>query len=142
VGQGPGAVGNQQENEMKIELGKSYTSNGEPATIRYIDGKSPDFPVLAELPDGTIRHFTAEGKHNITMPSKFDLVEVSPYADWEIDQKVMVSDDGVLWRKRYFAGVNSEGKPIVFYDGATSWSTSEKLLWPLIRLPTAEELGE
>ncbi|MDO4673329.1 MAG: hypothetical protein Q4A76_10490 [Porphyromonadaceae bacterium] len=48
--------------------------------------------------------------------------EPSPYEDWKIDDKIEVSDDGECWYRRHFAGVNENGKPMVWGDGATSWS--------------------
>ena len=50
--------------------------------------------------------------------------EKQPNIDWskvQIDTKVLCKDeDG--WHRRYFAGVNDEGKPLVFYFGANSWT--------------------
>lgn len=37
-----------------------------------------------------------------------------------IDTPVLVSNNGEKWYRRYFAGVNDEGKPLVFPDGRTS----------------------
>lgn len=47
--------------------------------------------------------------------------------DWNkvpIDTPVLVSNNGETWYRRYFAGVNDEGKPFVFPDGRTSWSNA------------------
>jgi hypothetical protein len=52
-----------------------------------------------------------------------DLIEVSPYEDFKIDDKVLVWDEGGLKHRRYFAGVSISGKPMAFVDGNTSWST-------------------
>jgi hypothetical protein len=53
----------------------------------------------------------------------FNLVEINPYADWKIDDKVLVWNDPLYKKRRYFAGtVSDDGKPMVFDDGATSWS--------------------
>jgi hypothetical protein len=57
-----------------------------------------------------------------------DLIEVTPYDDLQIDDKVLVWNDrkGTLAKfKRYFAGVSRNGKPLAFSDGATSWSTED-----------------
>jgi len=55
-----------------------------------------------------------------------DLIEVSPYEDWNIDDKVLCWDDdwdyGVT-QKCYFGGLNKDGIPTVFLNGTTSWST-------------------
>lgn len=45
--------------------------------------------------------------------------------DWSkvpVDTPVLVSNDKEFWYRKYFAGVNDEGKPLVFPDGRTSWS--------------------
>lgn len=53
-----------------------------------------------------------------------DLIEVLPYQDFKIDDKVLVWEEGSCEKyKRYFAGVDENGKPLVFWDGKTSWSS-------------------
>lgn len=50
-----------------------------------------------------------------------------PEVDWSkvvVDTPVLVSVDGDFWLNRYFAGVDDEGKPLVFPDGRTSWSNA------------------
>lgn len=50
---------------------------------------------------------------------------IEPVNDWSnipIDTKVLVSDNGEFWYNYYFAGVDKEGRPRVWHDGATSWS--------------------
>ena len=76
-----------------------------------------------------------------------DLVEVTPYDDFEIDEPVMVRDRHTKWRRRYFAGVSSDNKPMAWASGATSWSAapttcvSNALVWNECRRPTEEELN-
>ena len=49
--------------------------------------------------------------------------EVSPYADWPIDAKILVWDEGETTRhKRHFAGVSKDCKPMSWVSGGTSWS--------------------
>lgn len=50
-----------------------------------------------------------------------------PEIDWSkvaVNTPVLVSVDGDFWLNRYFAGVDDEGKPLVFPDGRTSWSNA------------------
>lgn len=57
---------------------------------------------------------------------------VEPAVDWSkvpIDTKVLVSDDGVTWQKRHFAGVKLGGKPTVYIHGMTSWSAGDTTGW-------------
>lgn len=51
-----------------------------------------------------------------------------PEVDWSkvpVDTPVLVSDDGVNWKRRYFAKVNNTGEIFAFSCGATSWSADE-----------------
>ena len=52
-------------------------------------------------------------------------MDFEPYIDWSeipIDTKVLVSNDGTEWKRRYFA--KYEDKEIYYFlHGATSWST-------------------
>ena len=49
------------------------------------------------------------------------MVEETNWAKIPVDTKVLCKDeDG--WHRRYFAGVNDKGKPVVFYFGANSWT--------------------
>ena len=129
-----------------IEMGKKYTSNGKPVTIRYVDGKAKEYCVGAEFENGDIRLFSSTGESIIGKPSRLDLVEVSPYAGWKIGQRIMVSIDGVTWCKRYFAGIDGVGGyALTWANGATSWSRDihrASMAWKYARLPTPEELGE
>jgi hypothetical protein len=58
-----------------------------------------------------------------------DLIEISPYEGFKIDDKVLVWDDGYEHEKilRHFAGTNSNtGKPGAWQHGRTSFTTYEK----------------
>lgn len=49
-----------------------------------------------------------------------------PSVDWSkvaVDTKVLVSDDGGKWFKRYFASYE-DGRVYVWYGGGTSWSNN------------------
>ncbi len=51
--------------------------------------------------------------------------EVGPYANWQIDAKIWVSDEDRDWRlKGHFAGIDDEGNPTIWQDGQTSWTSS------------------
>lgn len=60
---------------------------------------------------------------------KWQCIDIGEYlgiVDWEsvgIDTPILVSDDGVQWCKRHFAGYKN-GKVWAFYYGATSWSNN------------------
>ena len=61
--------------------------------------------------------------------------EASPYADWPIDAKILVADsDKGPKQKRYFAGVSTNGKPMGWISGGTSWSESHTYEWDYAEL--------
>lgn len=51
------------------------------------------------------------------------LFEVSPYVDWKIDDKVIVTGSDGEGRRRYFAGMKND-KPCYYRGGKTSWSAT------------------
>ncbi len=68
------------------------------------------------------------GDCSLTRSSGRDLIEVQSYADFQIDDKVLVWDDtgtDIQKVKGYFAGVSVEGRPMTFVNGATSFSAVE-----------------
>ncbi|MDD3644363.1 MAG: hypothetical protein PHR19_02425 [Bacteroidales bacterium] len=59
-----------------------------------------------------------------------DLIEVSPYADFKIDDKVFVWDEDIEDKeKKHFAGLDVNGLPTAWYDGRTSFTETERLSW-------------
>ena len=61
--------------------------------------------------------------------SILDLVEVSPYADWKIDDKVVVWDNKLFIFDRHFAGVDEKSGDIIVYpEGRTSWTTCDDMV--------------
>ena len=67
-------------------------------------------------------------------PSPF-IEEVSPYADWPVDAKVYVWDEGGPKLKRHFAGVDDDGYPLTYVVGKTKWSSGgEVIRWDYAEL--------
>lgn len=134
---------------MKISMDKKYrTRNGRAVRVLCVDRKCDEFPVVAAVlsSDGkeTIHTFTAEGKYALgDHKTPTDLVEVSEWDDFKIDDLVMVrnTDDGA-WNLRHFAGVDSKcDRPSTWVDGTTSWTANRsKSIWIYCRKPTEEEL--
>ena len=60
--------------------------------------------------------------------------EASPYADWPIDAKILVWDEGKTKDKRHFAGITPEGHPKAWNDGYTSWTTNTWSSWDYAEL--------
>ena len=72
-----------------------------------------------------------------------DFTPYTPPTDWskvEVDTKVLVSDSGKKWVKRYFARYDVNSKKLyVWDDGTTSWSANGRMLpWTYAKLYTEE----
>ena len=131
----------------KIEMGKKYRTRGGVKVNRVlcVDRRDGAYPVVVELELGEIEVYTTEGQaiYNNDSEHYLDLVEVSPYEDFKVDDPVMVSNNETFWGKAHFAGVNSEGKPMAYINGKTSWSTGGcARVWEYCRKPAAEEIAK
>ena len=127
-----------------ISMDKTYKrADGSEATVKFTDGPAA-CPVgvitlgslLAYNLDGTLRHGDA------ALNKVMRLVEVSPFDEFTVDEKVMVRVDiWDEWQHAYFAGVEN-GTALAFCDGATKWSSlNQSTSWLQCRRPTAKELS-
>lgn len=125
---------------MIVSIDKKYTLDGAVFTILTVT-KPGIRPVAGYKPDGSICSFNLDGSLG---NSYLKLVEVSPYADFKIDEPVMVRDDNDQeWHRRHFAGVSIDGRASAWNNGATRWSTGHRpTVWNQCRRPTAEELAK
>jgi len=110
----------------KIDMTKKYrTRSGLSVRVLCVDLKNPTYSVLALVLDGD-RELCVFAKSNGDLFAGNDvygLVEVTPWSDLKIDDKVAVRASELHnWRPRYFAGLNEHGVPQAFTDGATSFS--------------------
>ena len=129
-----------------ISMDKTYKrADGAEATVKFTDGPSA-------CPVGVITNgiLLAYG-HNM-LPAGIDvqlaiyhamrLIEVSPYADFVIDEKVMARDFGSdRWTRCNFAAVGPDQKPRAWDFGGTKWTAVGATVWDECRRPTAEELA-
>ena len=64
-------------------------------------------------------------------------MDFEPYVDWssvEVDTKVWVSEDRIVWHKRHFAKYEDD-KVYCFAKGTTSWSNGgEMSVWTYAKL--------
>ena len=86
------------------------------------------YPFFIQLETGEV-HTINLNLFFFTDSSRPYIEEVSPYADWSIDAKVWVWNDGKTKGKRYFAGIHEDGRPMAWIDGATSWSDPTVFVW-------------
>jgi len=148
----------------KVEMGKQYKSSTPGGLFNGADGLfngaafrrvlaidcAGDCPVAIELEDGSILTFTEDGYYFADRRQDYyDLIEVSPYADFKTDERVMISNDGVYWHRRHF-DKEMDGVAYCFEYGRTSWTIGdresyddcESYPWNFCRRPTEEELKE
>lgn len=131
----------------KISMDKKYkTRDGRPVRIVCVDLKNPTHPVLAlvmNASEETIITCTKGGDYVGNHEHKLDLIEVSPYEDFKVDDPVMVPNSSGDFYPRHFAGISEREKPLFFPDGTTSWTHSQPPVEAdFCRRPTPEELGE
>lgn len=138
----------------KIDILKKYRTRSKlPVQILKIDLKSK-FPVAAIIHESETREFigsfTEYGSFYTHEESEMDLVEVSPFEDFKIDEPVMVRDaPEEQWSRAYFAGVGrNSGSPTVWPSGKTSWTAVNnqcceyRIAYNECRRPTPEELSK
>lgn len=114
---------------MEIKIGGNYkpvNSDIRVHRILAIDGIGVQ-PVIIEMSDGRIETYSLDGKYRESgTPSSMDLVECSPYDYLKVDDKVLVWDNIENDKqRRYFAGISSNGEPMTFSNGMTSWSNGK-----------------
>lgn len=116
-----------------IDINKKYrTRSGNEVRIYSTDGIG-DYPIhfAHKMQDGwQLECATINGKfyHNL-VDDDLDLIEITPYEDINIDDKVWVWNDGGFKYKRHFAGICEDGRPMAWDSGSTSWSTEFKTIW-------------
>lgn len=63
-----------------------------------------------------------------------ELKKINIPKDTPIDTKILVSDDGITWGRRYYAGT-MDGIPYVWADGFTSWTSDNRVEpWEYMKL--------
>ena len=135
---------------MKVEVGKKYRMRGYPESevVVFDTNIEPPFSVLAKSKHNKndhwkMRTYTEDGSYyDEDDGSEMDLVEISPYDDFKVDEPVMVSGNGFAWYRRHFAEVRNDGIPMAWEEGCTRWSSHGRTSsWDFCRKPTPEELG-
>jgi len=137
----------------KVEMGKQYKSSAPDGLFHGVAFRrvlgidcTGNYPVAIEIENGEVLKFTEDGYFSVSKGnSVWDLIEVSPYADFKTDDRVMVSDDRAKWSKRYFYK-EIDGAAWCFDNGVTSWTWTHQYYgaskWKYCRRPTEEELKE
>jgi hypothetical protein len=115
---------------MVIDINKKYkTRDGRKVEIIAMERRLL-LPVVGIVEgQSVIKCWSIFGRiYNEREESVYDLNEVTSYADFKIDDKVLVKEERrSIWKKRYFAGMREDGKPLVFIYGGTSWNETETI---------------
>ncbi len=112
----------------KVSMDKKYEPKNKQFTCEIITiSLNNEFPVAIKCTDKsghqTIKQYKENGQYYFNMPSDYDLIEVSTYADFKIDDKVVVWDSASSIKlNRHFAGISDSGKPMAFAEGMTSFT--------------------
>ena len=91
------------------------------------------YPFFIQLETGEV-HTINLNLFFFTDSSRPYIEEVSPYANWPIDAKVLVWGENKNKNKRYFAGIHEDGRPMAWIGGATSWSDPTTFVWDYAEL--------
>ena len=125
-----------------IFMDKKYKrADGAEAVVKFTDG--PSSCPVGVITLGSLLAYNLDGQPIYALMCKeMQLVEVGPFDDFKIDEKVMVRVDiWDEWQHAYFAGVE-DGTALAFCDGATKWSSlNQSISWLQCRRPTAKELA-
>jgi hypothetical protein len=127
---------------MKVTMSKEYrTRSGKPVEVLAVDLKGL-YPVIYKC-EGYAHYTYHDGRTTNYTESDYDLVEVSEFEDFKINDWVMVKFiPSPIWVRAHFAGVNSTGKPLVFAYARSYWTNEGTSTVACCRRPTKEELKE
>ena len=132
-----------------IQMDKKYRyRNGGRATILTVNRPTSMSMYVVSMDEKGHLHTHTKAGHfypgNYTNNDQRDLIEIVPYADFKIDDPVMVREDPTdKWTKRHFAGIAKNGLPLAFMDGFSKFTNTNifnPVEWKECRHPTEEEL--
>jgi len=115
------------ERKMKISKDKKYKIRigGDVKIYEILGGYIFGAYNVDGSKEWSAARWESNGNYQLDKESCLDLIEVSPYADFNIDDKVLVWDNGLYKYKCHFAGVGKNGKPLTWDDGKTSFTETD-----------------
>ena len=126
-----------------IEMGKKYkTKTGLSVRILCTDLQDKNYPIVAAIMQDNeeiVVSFTETGKFIENKEYGLDLIEVTPYDDFKVDDLCVVWEIETLKEFRYFSHVEN-GTAHCFAWGTTSYSAENTTAWLNCRKPTEEEI--
>ena len=126
-----------------IEVGRFYkTRSGKKAKIYEIFDNYYIGAVYFEISTLWVPLVWSKGQNIASSEgSLYDIVseytEPHPAESWEVDKKILVSDDQIYWYKKYFAKFEN-GYFYAWYDGRSSWNEKKAASWKFAK-PAEEE---
>ena len=115
---------------MKYKVGQKLKNDGDIVEILSVGSRY--YHTLDE--DGHIYHWTDAELED----EGFILHDDRP--DLKVDDKVLVRNyETHGWAERHFAGWGEDGQIECWASGKTSWSTDDKNIWLLYKLPESED---
>ena len=119
-------------NELRGKKWRTVIGHVKAEFIGFIFGSA--YPFFIQLETGEV-HTVDLDLFSFTDSSSPYIEEISPYADWTIDAKVLVWGEGDSEKqKRHFAGVCDDGKPLAWDSGQTSWTSYRSFVWDYAEL--------
>ena len=112
---------------MIIDINKKYrTSDGRNVRILCTNRKAlNERSVIGLIDMGIYELDMIWDIHGKQGDSPFcDLVEITPYSDWEVDKPVIVWDNPEKRIVGHFARVSAERFPMIWENGKTSFTTN------------------
>ena len=124
------------EVSKKENIGKVYEI--------FIDGENKGKWEIEEIRKGEFEIFNVEGKpldeiYFISQIARMEFEEVMDWSKVTVDTKLLVSDDGKKWCRRYFSKYE-DGKVYCFSNGTTSFTAQgsefpfEEVSWDYAKL--------
>jgi len=117
---------------MKISKDKKYKlrMGGDIKIYEILDGYVFGAYRVKGSKEFNAARWECNGNYLLDSESCLDLIEISPYADFKIDDKVLVwNHTKNIISKCYFAGIDDHGNPQSWHGGRTSFNETLKLTW-------------
>ena len=118
-------------NELRGKKWRTVSGHVKAEFIGFIFGSA--YPFFIQLENGQVHAINLD-LFFFTDSSSPYIEEDTPYADWPIDAKILVWDEGKTKVKRHFAGITPEGHQKAWNDGYTSWTTNTWSSWDYAEL--------
>ena len=126
-----------------IEMGKKYkTKTGLSVRILCTDLQDKKYPIIAAIMQDNeelVVSFTETGKFIENKEHGLDLIEVTPYDDFKVDDLCVVWEVENSKEFRYFSH-EKENLAQCFASGGTSYTKTTTISWTNCRKATEEEI--